>query len=695
MLREALKAAAMGFSVIPLHGINRDTRSCTCGNRDCSYPAKHPWIKNWRANATKDEKHIRDWLYQKPFSNYGIVTGAESGIIVLDADGGSARTYLDNVIGENALSAITGREGGLHVYLSHPGFDVRNATNVIPSLDVRGDGGYVVGPGSLHATGRKYAWRDSDAPVIPIPGEILEMLAIPERTTEIPATPSPSLHASSDFWLEQAITRVREGAGRNDTGFWIACQLRDAGASEQDAEGTMSLYVSSVPAGNHPYTTSEAVASVRQAYAQPARSEAYSRNASAHAAEPQGLAPEAFHGLAGEVVRAIEPHSESDPAALLFQFLTMLGNVLGRHAYFIGDGAEHYTNLFTVIVGASAKARKTSGYQQLKRVFAFAQPEWIRKNVMTGLGSGEGLIEALRDPVIGKREVKSENGETVVEDYISDHGVEDKRMLLVETEFAAILKKMKGERSIISNIIRQAWDGGDLQLIVRHKPCVVTAPHVSLIGHVTEYDLRQFLSETDIGNGFANRILWVFSKRSKILPEGGQLPSMQAEQFARRIRSVIDHAATVAELRNTLDARRVWHDMYVRLSEDQPGRFGIVTARAEPQVRRLACLFALCDLSTEVDVVHLRAAEALWKYAEDSARYVFRGKQSGLLDEIHALLRESPNGLSKTELYTLLGNNVSRTALDNALSELERTGRAKKTRQSNTGGRPAEIWTVS
>src|SRR5262245_58877285 len=114
---------------------------------------------------------------------------------------------------------------------------------------------------------------------------------------------------------------------------------------------------------------------------------------------PKPLAQQAFHGIAGEFVRAIEPHTEADPAALLFQFLVGFGNVVGRAPHTIADGARHGCNLFAAIVGVSSKGRKGTSWNHIRRVFEGIEPEWTSKRIQGGLSSGEGLIWGVRDPI--------------------------------------------------------------------------------------------------------------------------------------------------------------------------------------------------------------------------------------------------------------------------------------------------------
>ena len=114
---------------------------------------------------------------------------------------------------------------------------------------------------------------------------------------------------------------------------------------------------------------------------------------------PEPLEPAAFHGLAGEIVRRIEPHTEADPVALLFQLLTAFGNLIGHDHYIVADGARHYLNLYGVLVGQSSKGRKGTSWNHIANLMERVEPEWRRDCISNGLSSGEGLIWAVRDPI--------------------------------------------------------------------------------------------------------------------------------------------------------------------------------------------------------------------------------------------------------------------------------------------------------
>ncbi len=99
----------------------------------------------------------------------------------------------------------------------------------------------------------------------------------------------------------------------------------------------------------------------------------------------------------------------------------------------------------------------------------------------------------------------------------------DNRLLIVEGEFSSTLKVLNREGNTLSPVVRNAWDSGDLNTLVKNNPAKATGAHISIIGHITKQELLKHLDETEAANGFGNRFLWVYVDRSKILPEGGRL----------------------------------------------------------------------------------------------------------------------------------------------------------------------------
>jgi hypothetical protein len=406
---------------------------------------------------------------------------------------------------------------------------------------------------------------------------------------------------------------------------------------------------------------------------------------------------DAYHGLAGRIVETIEPHSEADPAAVLTQFLVAFGSAIGRSAGFTAESTFHGTNLYAIAVGATSKGRKGSSWQQASRPIVLAAEGWVSR-IVGGLSSGEGLIEAVRDPVEERRKAKtkSERADADADGYITelaDEGESDKRLLVYEPEYASVLRVMRRDGSTLSAIIRQAWESGGLQTLTRKNPLRATGAHLSIIGHISAEELRRELLSTDAASGYANRYLYVCARRSKELPEGGNLTDRDWAPLIGDLRAAVRHGETTPIVARDAEARELWATVYGPLSEGKPGLYGAVTSRAEAQVMRLAVIYALLDRAPEVRVAHLSAALALWDYCAASCRYIW-GDALGdpTADEVLDRLRAAhPDGLTRNEIRDQFGRHKSAEEISRALAHLAELGLAKGD-QEQTGGRPAERW---
>jgi hypothetical protein len=408
---------------------------------------------------------------------------------------------------------------------------------------------------------------------------------------------------------------------------------------------------------------------------------------------PDAPSAEAYHGLAGEIVDRIKPHSEADEVAILMQTLAFFGNVVGRGPHFVAEADRHTTNIFPVLVGVTSKGRKGSSLSQVKRPFLSVDPQWVSGGIQSGLSSGEGLIWAVRDPIERLEAIKNKGTVTGYQMVMTDRGVNDKRLLDLETEFAAVLRIIGRDGNTLSATIRQAFDHGDLRILNKNSPATATGAHISIIGHVTRDELRRYLNSTEVGNGFANRFLWTCVRRSKVLPEGGRLSDSDFADIAQSLQAALQFAGSVGEMRRTRQARELWIGVYPELSEGRPGLFGAITSRAEAQVVRLSCIYALLDRSSSIKSQHLRAALALWKYCEDSARYIF-GDSLGdpVADELLKALRGNPRGMTRTEIRDHFARNRSASEVDRALGALLEYGVVRYERDEADKGRPSERW---
>jgi hypothetical protein len=300
----------------------------------------------------------------------------------------------------------------------------------------------------------------------------------------------------------------------------------------------------------------------------------------------------------------------------------------------------------------------------------------------------------VRDP-IEKTEAVKEKGQPTGEyqTIIVDQGVPDKRLLVLEGEFVTALKVMERDGNTLSSQVRLAWDHGNLQSLTKNSPAKATGAHISILGHVTRDELLRYLNDTETGNGFGNRFLWLCARRSKILPEGGGAPDYG--ELAFKLQAALDTARRLGAIERDDDAKRGWAEIYGDLSEGKQGLIGAVTARAEAQVTRLAALYAAFDGSKVINVSHLCAALAIWTYCEQSVAYIF-GDATGdsVADRIVAALRANPEGMDKTDISRALGTHITGTRIDQALTVLLTTKLARRERiPPESGiGRPREVW---
>jgi len=341
-----------GWHVFPLHSPARKTY-CDCGDAACvTNAAKHPWTTHGFRDASADERVIRRWWGKSwPNANIGIACGA-SRLVVLDVDprhGGElalvelVRRHAGAKPGQltpvmEALTATltseTGGGGEHYVFRAPAGVTIRNDTDLddLRGLDVRADGGYFVAPPSMHVSGARYLWRDGITEPRELPEWLIPVLtrrkSRPQAQPVRMFTPPREVSETAAYWLDRALHLAHEG-NRNDRGFWLACQLRDSGLSQDAAEGALESYAARVPGSD--YTAREAIHSARSAYKAPARERARSMATGATSSAP--LTAAAGAGATGSLSSApapalaaaqiaVAPESQPTDTRPRFQFLT-------------------------------------------------------------------------------------------------------------------------------------------------------------------------------------------------------------------------------------------------------------------------------------------------------------------------------------------------------------------------------------
>lgn len=382
----------------------------------------------------------------------------------------------------------------------------------------------------------------------------------------------------------------------------------------------------------------------------------------------------ARYGLAGDIVATIEPHSEADPVALLLTLLVTVGAMVGSAPHMMADGSMHPPRFYAVLVGRTSRGRKGTAFANVRRVLEAADPDFDAGRILSGLASGEGLIAALSGDDVDK--------------VMSG----DRRRLVYEPEFARVLKVCNREGATLSAVIRDAWDRGDLHVLTRHDPLSVTGAHVCMVGHITVEELQRTLTQTEAASGFANRFLFGCVQRSKRLPSGGNLDEATIANLGQQLRDAVASARKVTSMSRSAAAERRWAEIYNAIDDEADGLFGAITARAEAQMLRLSVVYALLDGSATIDVAHLEAAHAVWRYCEDSAAFIFGNAVGEQVADrlLRAVQAAGADGYTRTQAVNLFSGHIPKACLDRAIELLIERGRIV-TEERETGGKPATV----
>jgi putative DNA primase/helicase len=354
---------------------------------------------------------------------------------------------------------------------------------------------------------------------------------------------------------------------------------------------------------------------------------------------PPTMPAHAYPELVRDVVNAATCSSEAHPVAVAANVLAFFCCAIGRTAYQrIGDATIHARPFFLVI-GKSGKARKGTA-EHTPREVGRRSDALLRKRHGSedrtrqhagGVSSGEGIGWALRDP----REPDEKTGKG------GDLGVKDKRLLVIESEFANVLAQTKREGNILSATIRNLWDGRDIEPLTKTSQMTATRPHVVLIGHITTHELREKSTENDAANGLLNRHLMLHVHRQKLVPLPEATPADVLDSLAERLADAIDfatggdpHGNNTREVVMSPDAKAVWCELYPQITRDREGLAGSLMARSEVYARMLAMVFALIDQRDVIEAGDLLSSLAWVEYWRESIDFVWRdGEEQTELDD--------------------------------------------------------------
>jgi hypothetical protein len=382
---------------------------------------------------------------------------------------------------------------------------------------------------------------------------------------------------------------------------------------------------------------------------------------------PTKMEAPAFRGLLGDLVHRIAPETEASPEGILGQLLLTFGNVAGRRPHWVVNGRRHHANLNLCLTGPTGAGRKGTAWDCTRWLFSQCDEQWARTPILSGIASGEGLIQKARD----------------------SRGP----LLIVESEFGRLLTSSGRDNNTISHVLREAFDGGALSLPTRKDSLYVEDAHISVIGHITYTELRSKITQCDIDNGLVNRFMWLHVYRARSLPEGGDFGSLKqvlapliqdlsfAVDFAKH-----DNGHDVPYMRDD-EAKKFWRPVYEELTEPIQGSYGSAVERRAPIVTRIAMIYAMVDRAFYIGKNHIESALAFWRYCDQTAAHIFGApKRDKRLAKLMELLDAAEDGLRRTDINQKLGNGRMTPAELDALIDAAYASGKYLYKEVKTGG---------
>ena len=405
-----------------------------------------------------------------------------------------------------------------------------------------------------------------------------------------------------------------------------------------------------------------------------------------------------IHGFASKFVELASRDSEADPAAILLTFLVRFGVEIGRNPYFYIGDTVHREQLAAVIVGNSALSRKGTSGKPIHKLFDYESlygPDTLSfrpaRKSSGPFSSGEGIIYAVRDQV----EIWEKKGKAEGKMVISDPGVKDKRLFVLDEEFAGVLANTKREGNTLSTVIRTIWDTGNFDPLTKNQKMRATGAHIGWVSHITGHELTEKMSRCEGFSGFANRILWVFASRRGSIPSPRPMPEEELKKLKEKLVNILSFCRDLSdksEIVLSSGAQKTWDERYYeKLMELHPGFMGVIAARGPAQVRRLAMLFALLDKEIIISTSHLNQAMAVWEYTVESSRYIFGGTHKNTNQEKLSQALEEKGEMTKSEISNLFSRHLSAEKMEKLIFEMVSQKIVKIEKRKTTACKPTTL----
>lgn len=386
-----------------------------------------------------------------------------------------------------------------------------------------------------------------------------------------------------------------------------------------------------------------------------------------------------YRGPIGDWLEAVEPETEATVPSLGAGLLAGLGAYMGRGIKLKVGRMYHTPNIFAVQIGPTGTARKGTADGEIGRFLEAVDRSFVYDNVASGFGSGEALIERVADPTYNSKD------ELVA-------GTEDQRLYIQEAEFSKVLRIADRQGSILSDVIRLAFDcSRPLANAAKSTRKLKSSNHcISVFGGITPDELVKIFPALAAVSGTGNRYLWVWSDSDKLLATGGR--EVDVSRYANTARANIDANRGAGILEFSPGGLDWWETHYpiLRRGDNVPEMVRPMVTRISDQVQRIALIYAATEGSPHVTEAHLETGLAWVTHSIQTVEAVLgglvRNEEAG---RILAALRQHPGTpATKLEIYDLFYRRITKTALDAAISELEEAGLAFSWTAPSEGGRP-------
>lgn len=655
---------------------------------------KAPLDQQWSTGPRRDPDGWRERLTDH-VGNVGMLTG--NGLFVVDVDlyHEGAQDALDDLydagLPRETVTVLTGG-GGIHLYYKT---SVPIASRPLPGfagIDVKGEGGQVVVPPSVHHdSGRAYEFEDGygpgDVELATVPGHLLELFAGGDEQRVV---------GDLDERDEEAVNLLLERFGahsprQRDGYVEIARPGKDRGVSA--TVGYLGRGVAKVWTSNWPGLGASVydLAALRKQAGVPGPT--FTIRGADDDALPDGyrlwtpnddevpdpvLDRAAYAGPVGDYLDLLDGQTEAHPAAVGIQVLASVGTIIGRRACYRAGRIVHHCNLFAAVVGPSSEGAKGVADAEALALILPLDTSFLAKYSIGGLGSGEALIRELADR--------------------QDPPVE-KRRIVFDAELSSVLKVVRREGSILGDVLRKAYDYSPLRhSTVANKVVVATGHHLAVVGSITPDELRALVDELAIANGFANRFLFVWSRITAWLPDGGNIDRTAIAAIADRIDAALatlDGRIAIngsVHLELDPDAKARWAAFYrQRRTGVGEGIARSLSARHVAHAARLALIYAVLDGEPVIRERHVDAAIAWCDYSLASVAKTFACSLSGKADTLLRAVRDAmPDGIYATTLHDRAAHNWGKGELATARTLLEERHLIYVCHESSGGGRPRE-----